>query len=76
MKYIIIISLFLVSCNSQNEVKEENKYFERTEGDYANSIKSIEFEGCEYICFYSTSYNGGRCIIHKQNCKYCKKDTL
>ena len=32
-------------------------------------VSVIEVQGCEYIVFYRAS---GGCIIHKQNCKFCK----
>lgn len=70
MKAIFLVSglLFgaLLMCSEQlqnNPNKKENVFT-----NYG--IRTIEFEGCEYILYRDFSGNGIQ-LIHKQNCKFC-----
>jgi hypothetical protein len=68
-KYIIIISLLIVSCkepvNNKETVKKSTEIF-----IHSSTITTVEHEGCEYVILY---LNSGGSIIHKHNCKYCNK---
>lgn len=56
MKYIIILALVFIGCDSQQKTLVKN-------------IEVIEYDSCEYIGYY-IGYQAGL-LTHKGNCKYC-----
>lgn len=36
-------------------------------------IKTIEYDGCEYLEYSPNRGSSYRCLTHKGNCKYCAK---
>ena len=87
MKYILILSLFLYSCNNDSVTitrEEYNKLTKNTtlQGEikpfqygWSVSYKVIEINNHEYL-YLETAGNGGIAVEHYPDCKYCKKDTL
>ena len=71
MKYLLIVLfLFVVGFSCTKESTEP-----KTRKTTTKFIDVIIIDGCEYITFEASLRNGGVCIIHKQNCKFCKEKT-
>jgi len=73
MKTIIITLLcttILYSCNDNNVIQDKDVYNVKL-GRYGNEFKVVIIDSCEYI--YTNEGNGGQCITHKGNCKFCIK---
>lgn len=70
MKYLLVacLAIMLCGCNNSTEVKEGKLYLEGVPDFY--SIRTFEYDGCEYISFGS---GNSLTITHKGNCKYCQQ---
>ena len=87
---ILILSIFLVSCNNSNTVTLSQEEYNQLKG---NSVKSeypitlepitwttdftmITIKNHEYLFAETRCGYGGIAFTHNPECKFCKKDTL
>ena len=71
-------------CSSEKETEnvehkqqiEKTYKVTKTDNNWIEfGLHTIEYEGCEYI-IYKDNSRGSVQMIHKENCKYCKKKAL
>jgi hypothetical protein len=66
MKRIVFIALLVLLFGCEERSIEDRKRFVQISDGRELEMKTIKFEGCEYLQFYT--YSGNYVLSHKGNC--------
>lgn len=67
-KLILLLSVLVAGCSNKINQHEVDKLY--------HGLKTIEFEGCEYLVGWGGNFQGGPALTHKGNCKNHSSDTV